>query len=124
MSLVKEVHNLMDEVYKVLLDKEELLSWEKHVQYMYENNIWTRSEAREAMGKEPITEEKDLFMYNVSIPLLEAEAKAKAAASPAMPGQSPNESGARGQRAEGARSRRSWACAPPRSGDWGLSSAR
>lgn len=54
-----------------VIDKEEQLNWEKHVQYMYSNNMITRSEAREMLGREPITKEmeKDMFMHQISMPL-------------------------------------------------------
>jgi hypothetical protein len=54
-----------------VIDSEEVLTKEKHYQFMFMSHLITRSEARQLMGRDPITPEmeKDMHLKHVDIPL-------------------------------------------------------
>ena len=74
--LLEEGGYILNEMNRVHLrfppiDTEQLVLMEKHTQYMFQNNLITRTEARQRMGSQPITTEmeRDTSMHLIDIPL-------------------------------------------------------
>lgn len=59
------------------IDMEAQIKKETHIIAKWQNNLVTRSEARLMMDHEAKIAEKDTFLYNVEIPLAQAQASAK-----------------------------------------------
>lgn len=62
------------------IDLEATIKKETHIIQLYQSNLISRDEARVEMKLEPKVDEKNLYINEVQIPLINAEAKAKATA--------------------------------------------